>query len=157
MRPNTTFNLSAIIFYANGDKLSTPIQQIKTLHSYYKPENIRHLNVKRVFREKTASVDVTISWEPGFGNFINIIVWFEEFFIKINFLDKTCFYDVVYHSSENGNFPLQSIPIRDVRFFGWSVFWYFIKKIFYFSLPFCMNMKLRIWWVITSILWEFGP
>lgn len=67
LRPNTTFNLSATIFNAKGEKFSTPLKQIKTMHSYYKPEKIRNLNIKKTFKA-TRQVDVKISWEPGFGN-----------------------------------------------------------------------------------------
>ncbi|XP_063698328.1 tyrosine-protein kinase receptor torso [Culicoides brevitarsis] len=105
LRPNTTFNLSAIIFYENGEKLTTPIKKIKTLHSYYKPENIRDLKIRRIFKDQLGLADVLVSWVPG--------------------NDRTCFYDIVYHSSDNGESPFYKREIRDPS----SLFTYEIKNL----------------------------
>lgn len=67
LRENTTYNLTALIFSANGHIVTTPIQQMTTLYWFQKLDRIRHLSVGRVFKAASV-VGVKVSWEPGFGN-----------------------------------------------------------------------------------------
>uniref|UniRef100_A0A336MMX7 receptor protein-tyrosine kinase n=1 Tax=Culicoides sonorensis TaxID=179676 RepID=A0A336MMX7_CULSO len=92
LRSNTSYNISAIIVDANNNKFGTEINQIKTLPSYYKPDDIRTINVIKCFKN-SSFVDVHINWEPGF--------------------DKTCLYEIIHHSTENGTVDFKTDRIKD--------------------------------------------